>query len=829
MNINDTILELIIDKKNKKKTLLKSLNFNHLGISIFNTNNLWSNIQYLSLRENYIKSLSFLKNFPNLFYLDLNSNPLEDYGLLNKFNTFGFLSLTAPDNYLEKKILIIKKLNVAILHLEIKKEENYQLFIYNNPNIIVLNNKLISFEEKLKIISNYHSGILKEKKDNIKSIEIDEGSDDNDFDKMLVQNTNPRNPKKSFSFISNHVLDIEPEENRQKHNLHLYSQENFINRPNPVIENSNDNKKGSKTSFIEDKFKVSNNVSSSNNMLSKLINYIKIYNKKMIKLYKTEVEDKQYFFLENILKVEKSDVFKIELERLIFLSEIYQYILKLNIKNENYLQCKQTYHRSKKNSAISRDLFISISHPYIDINLFKVKEISKQIIILSIILIYILGILPREMCHIILLTFYTKYKCKKTSIMEISNSITLLLKLETFYLISVYFDIYKHLSIIFKQKKNERESDYQKYKFFLKSFKMYNMIGNIETVITHQEEIKKIFRGTKEQVLNKNEFIMENYVSFFKRIQIFNDTLIIINFVNDFLIHEKYEEVLIKQKENSQNFQIFLQIKEFMFKSVSKNEMFGKSESIAEKMFNDLQIRTLSNKFYFKNENTVILTSLLKSNILYSFRDNNQAKKIIKKIEKPLNSKNDKKGNDIQKSIKHLFKTEKKNTHQLERSKSILGIKYKTSNDFYYKLSNTSRKQIRTKSIAEIPPMAQDKERFRKYSMDEQRPKQKTLNCPSIIKSLNNNTLQNYLSPEKKKNSFLFLKGNYMYNSTSEFKIKPLNDDNNIKIKKIKVSSSHNNVIIDDNLKKKSKISSVRFNINKISFDTQSFRSGKNV
>ena len=68
-----------------------------------------------------------------------------------------------------------------------------------------------------------------------------------------------------------------------------------------------------------------------------------------------------------------------------------------------------------------------------------------------------------------------------------------------------------------------------------------------------------------------------------------------------------------------------------------------------------------------------------------------------------------------------------------------------------------------------------------------------------------------------------------MYNSISEFKIRPLNDDNNIKIKKIKVTSSHNNVKIDDNLKKKSKISSVKFNINKISFDTQSFRSGKNV
>lgn len=828
MNINDTILDLIIEKKNKKKTILNSLNFNHLGISIFNTNNLWSNIQYLSLRENYIKSLSFLKNFPNLFYLDLNGNPLEDYGLLNKFNTFGFLSLTAPENYLEKKILIIKKLNVAILHLEIKKEENYYLFIYNNPNIIVLNNKFISFKEKLKVISNHRNVMSKEKKENNK---CNNSEDENNFEKMYVQNTSPKTRKKSFVFISNNFFHIDSEENRQKDKLHLNSQENFISRPNPAIENSDENKKGSnnnskKSSFIEDKFKVSNNVSSSNNMLSKLINYIKNYNKKMIKLYKTDGEEKDNF-IENVQKVEKSNVYKIELERLFFLSEIYQYILKLNIKNENYLQCKQTYYQSKKSSAITRDLFISISHPYIDISLFKVKEISKQIIILSIILIYILGILPREMCHIILLTFYTKYKCKKTSIMEISDNINLLLKLETFYLISIYFDIYKHLSVIFKQKSQERETDFQKYKIFLNSFKMYNMIGNLETVITHQEEIKKIFRGTKEQVLNKNEFIIENYVSFFKRIQIFNDTLIIINFLNDFLIHEKYEEVLIKQKENSQNFQIFLQIKEIMFKSVSKNKMFGKSESIAEKLFNDLQIRTLSNKYYFKNENTVILTSLLKSNILYSFRESTHDKTPIKQLEKSITSRIDKKGNDIQSNIKHLPQTEKKNIHQLERSKSIIGIKYKTSNNFYFKPNNTSRKPIRTHSLAEIMPFTQDKDKFRGCSMDEQRLKQKTLNYPSIIKS-SNNIMQNYLSSEKKKNPFTFIKGNYMNKSTSEFKLKPLSDDNNIKIKKIKVVSS-NNIKIYDNIRKMSKPSSVKFNINKISFGAPSFKFGKNL
>lgn len=798
MNFNETVLDSLIEKKHYTKEEIKSLNFSYFSISTIMLNKTYDKIQYLSLRGNYIKSLLFLKYFPSLFYFDINNNPIEDYSLFNKYNTFGFLSFSAPENYLEKKILVIKKLTVGILHLEIKDEANLNGFIANNPNVIVFNNTMMGFEEKLNVITERNS--ISNKPSSHDLVKIEEEKEQCD--------TNPNETKKkTFYFVSNQILDLKQEENKSI-NLHLYSQENMSNKIKKEIENNKEDiityKK--KNSFIEEEFRINYNESNViNHKFKNLIDFITVYNQKMINLY---TGDNNNYHEQTILN--QNEIYKIELDRLSFVSELYHSILLLGIKDKHYFQTKPTYIKNNnEHSPFTKQLLKSITYPYLQIDLFKVSAIPKQVVILSSLLLYILGILPKEMCKILLLTFYTKYKCKKTSVIEISNNINILLNLDIFYLIAVYYHLYKHLTHIFKEKSSMiKENDIKKYYTFLNSLRTLHLIGNLNKIEQYRKDSDLVFT-TVDKIFNKNDFIVEHFVDGLRNMDIFNDTITIIHFINDLITYEKYEDVLVKQKENSHNFQIFLEIKELMFNSLSKGEK-AKSESIAEKIFNDLQIRTLLNKFYFKNENTVILTTLLKSNVLYSFRESSKNRTLASQQSNRTKSLN-KSNNDIKDSKRHLYQTERK----LERSNSIIGIKSSTSNDFFYKV-NTSHKKVQS-SQSTIDVKAKNR------TIDV-----KSAKFPSIINKPTNNSKNFILSEKNKKLSIHLLK------SSSAKDIEGRKGETiNVNISKFKLSTNSNNSNSSGNnnnettLRRSQRTGSVKFNINKISFDSKPFKTGK--
>lgn len=128
------------------------MNLNSLNIQSLSLFNLWTKVEYLSLKDNLIKDLSFLPYFPMLFYLDISNNSIEDFDLFNTYNLYGYLSLTSPSNFLEKKILTIRNLNVGILNLDIKNE-TYANIVINNPNILLFNGTFYSYNEKISLIN----------------------------------------------------------------------------------------------------------------------------------------------------------------------------------------------------------------------------------------------------------------------------------------------------------------------------------------------------------------------------------------------------------------------------------------------------------------------------------------------------------------------------------------------------------------------------------------------------------------------------------------------------------------------------------------------------
>ena len=140
------------EETNKKK-IINTMVLDSSKISYFKINSTFIQIECLSLRNNFIRDISFLHYLPNIYYLDLYGNHLDNYKPLVKHGTFGFLSLSPPKNYFEKKILSLTQLNVVILEVDITDKSIYNNLIVGNPNILVFNDSIIDFNKKVRIFN----------------------------------------------------------------------------------------------------------------------------------------------------------------------------------------------------------------------------------------------------------------------------------------------------------------------------------------------------------------------------------------------------------------------------------------------------------------------------------------------------------------------------------------------------------------------------------------------------------------------------------------------------------------------------------------------------
>lgn len=144
--------------KEKKSDKLTTLYLHYYNIDSFDfSNKSFSDLEFLSVQNNNITNIDFIKYLPNLWYFDVRNNPLENFDSLNIKNVFGFLGLSV-DRYSEKKILQVKRLCIGMISVNL--DENLKkYFLSNNPNILIFNNELINEMDKTTKKDNLTSGI----------------------------------------------------------------------------------------------------------------------------------------------------------------------------------------------------------------------------------------------------------------------------------------------------------------------------------------------------------------------------------------------------------------------------------------------------------------------------------------------------------------------------------------------------------------------------------------------------------------------------------------------------------------------------------------------
>ena len=486
--INDKLIRKLLNIENKeikkdntnqteakKQKIINTIIIDSSKINSFEFNSSYKQIECLSLRNNYIRNISFLRNLPNLYYLDLFGNHIDNYKPLIKLGTFGFLSLSPPKNYFEKKILSLKQLNIIIFEVDITDKSIYNNLIVGNPNIFVFNNSIIEFSRKVRIFNTviglryYIHNLL---------------SDNKEMKMLKKSNQNYNNiknkTKKKDESISFRDIIIE-KKLKSKHNSVMNPKcleiNNFFDEYNNILFNL----------FKANKSKYNEDI---------LLNEER---KKILMIYKTLNNISKYF-----CKTSRNNP-------------------KLFEENKETMIKKSNYHFNK--------------FPMIDIQIFECMEfLQYKEFVLSVILLYLLSVFSKDISlYLISLIFRkTKYFYEhEEHKSKVNETIESLFYLNKVYLFSYYYKIY---DILFGN--TEEMFNNENLYNIKKRLNMISIADKIQELLSNQENFIKNFHSN-ENVSQKNKIVIDDFIEFLFHMKIFPVVFNIFQFVNDFLIFNK--------------------------------------------------------------------------------------------------------------------------------------------------------------------------------------------------------------------------------------------------------------------------------------------------
>ena len=535
-----------------------------------------------------------------------------------KWNQLEFLSLR---NSLIKNIDFINNMpNLFYLDLFQNPIENYSpLLISNTFGYLCFSPPLHYFEQKILTIE----------KLNVIFLNADIKTSSNK--KVFLQ----KNP--NIMVFNNEIIDFD-------FKIDIYSiNQGQKNNDSEIKNNNEDEKNGKSDVFYANKFKVKKKEGCINNKLLDIEKFIIDYNNVMLNIQK----DGKINF--NQLKHNLE-----EKNKLITISECYLNILELDNPNNN------TYYKfilvKDKNEKYNTDV-TSINHYKINLKIFKNFTIpSLKEFLLSVLVLYIFKILSKDITFELLRLILLKsryYLEDNNRIKHLDNDILNILNLESYLLICLYYKIY---DIIFGVYSNKKLSDIQ-----LK-LQMIDITDRIMNVIKHQNNFIEMIKNNLDPC-KKGNIIRNELIVYLNQNNIFNNILMIIQYVDDYIIYNSFRKKLALK--NSKDLQFFDNIKNHMYYSLDKMKN-NNIQSIAEKNYIRTQMKSLfNNKYFFDTENYKKTTQYF-MNVFLNYKHGifYPNKNKINKI----------KNNDIEEELKNHEKDKIKELYVQDNLKSFFKI-----------------------------------------------------------------------------------------------------------------------------------------------------------
>ena len=541
----------------------------------------FDNLEFLSITNNYIRNLDFILHLPNLFFLDLFGNPLEEFNALNNKNLFGYLRLSI-ELFNEKKVLNIFDLKCGILDIDLKDKNTMRIFNMNNNHISMINNEVIYIIDKIKN----------------EEIKI----------KSLARKKEKKSHLSTLSNQSNSIADL------SNSDIKKYSSDKKVSEINHLTKNLSINIKDNKNEYIAEK--PIENIMPKNPFLLKINKYFKDYQSEIDKAIKTENSNKRnlliynkYFssqnFIQNQLYLNR------EKEKLILLFEIYKKISIFNRGKNNNEYLVGNIYNINVNEHIDKIFVKEIKD--------NIKNHSQKprnsVIILIAILLYTIGSISEKMMSAIINYILTKYYDydENQEFPDFSN-------LGDIHYLSFYYSTYNY---IYKRMiDNEKNISIDKYKDILKILQMDKLI--LKSNYLYKKLKKSKSKDNKAVFCEFKKIKINNEIKSLKELNITKEFLVLIEFLCDYTIYEKIEDILINNSFPGE-YSYLIELKETLEESefqINNNDF--KSSSLSALKFQKNKKERIFNKFYFEKDKIKQITN--KDFKKYVFNNNNKSR-----------------------------------------------------------------------------------------------------------------------------------------------------------------------------------------------------------
>jgi len=557
------------EKKENKSDIVKyfhALIINNSNISNVLYNSIdpfvkecFSNLKYLSITNNYIRSLDFLLYLPNLYFLDIHGNPLEDLDALNHKNIFGYLGLSV-EVYNEKKILSIYDLKCGILEIDLKDKNTLRLFSVNNHHICMVNNDVnyiidkIKYEEiKIKLMKK--KGRKEQRQTDLSVASFNDATSD----------MNNAEVKKDVS-MSQLIKNLQP--NKQEITKNAIPEKPIVN---VVITD-------------ESLLKIKDYFDGYQKIINRTLN-IHIDTKNRIKSY---VQNSEIFSSKNL--AENQPYLQHEKDKLLMLFDIYK---KISVFNKDKVGNK---------FYVGNIYYINVNQNLDDI---FVKEIKNNImnhsqsprasiIILISIIFYTIGTISEKMMNALINYILTKYYKHDENKGYLDFS-----KFGNVHYLSFYYSTFDY--IYKRMVDNEKNININQYKEILNILQMKKLILKSNYLYKKLKENKTKDNNVEFCQNRKNRII--NEIKSLKDLDITKECLVLIEFLCDYIIYEKIEEVVIN-KSYPGEYSYFIELKETIEENEFQvnNENFLSTLSLSAFKFQKDKKERIFNKFYFEKD-----------------------------------------------------------------------------------------------------------------------------------------------------------------------------------------------------------------------------------
>jgi hypothetical protein len=444
--------------KEKRTEDIKVLVLHRMSINKFTLRtNLFDNIEFVSLRGNAVKDISFLANLNKIWYLDIRNNPVENFEVISYHNVFGFLGCSV-DKYSVKNLLKLRKLNIGhwVVDYELDPQAKKYL-LYHNPNVTKFNNEFLYYHDRK-----------------------DEGGE--------ILTTSPSKSKASYlknntMLFSSSIFDLENTNALEVKGEKINSLKSFYENFGTEMRNLH-----LSLSFLN---KNPNNFQKDNKYLklekTKLINFAKIYESFFkISTDKTHCLDKGCFNIEELEKPE-------------------------DVNNNPF---------------------------NFDISMFKNNEYFPQMIILAVLSLYLLHIIKEDIAITVFKFLYKNLLKRKIQITALKK----FLQLDKDILLCFYYYFYEHFVDLYDHSKGMDKFKYKDIKASLEMNKLVLLCNYLKENKTNEIIFNKNIPN-EDRKFNINKHLVRYY---YNQLEIFNDVLIIVQFISDFILYYKLDSILLQ-------------------------------------------------------------------------------------------------------------------------------------------------------------------------------------------------------------------------------------------------------------------------------------------